>query len=117
MKPPSASSEKPSFVAADSLGEPDSPEPLNLGLITMHCVLLFQTLPPPWASLFILLMVCFGMPEGFHLNVGKFINFPLWLVLVVSYLRIFSNPRVMEIFSCVIFQAVYCFALFFLSVV
>lgn len=37
MESPSASSEKPSWVAADSLGEPDSPEPLSLGL-TMHRV-------------------------------------------------------------------------------
>lgn len=29
MESPSASSEKPSWVAADSLGEHDSPEPLN----------------------------------------------------------------------------------------
>lgn len=32
MESPSASSEKPSWVAAGSLGEPDSPEPFNLGL-------------------------------------------------------------------------------------
>lgn len=37
MESPSAVSEKPSWVAAGSLEEPDSPEPFNLGL-TRHCV-------------------------------------------------------------------------------
>lgn len=37
MESPSTSSGKPSWVTADSLGEPGSPGPLSIGL-TMHCV-------------------------------------------------------------------------------
>lgn len=42
MRSLSASSVKPPWVAADGLGEPFSPEPLNLGL-TMHCVSLVSS--------------------------------------------------------------------------
>lgn len=35
------------------------------------------------------------------------------LVVVVSSLRIFPNPKVMEVFTYIIFQTMYYFAFFF----
>lgn len=38
------------------------------------------------------------------------------LVVVVSSLRIFPNPKVMEVFTYIIFQTMYYFAFFFFLV-
>ena len=115
MKSPSASSEKPSWVAAGSLGEPDSPEPFNLGLAMYSVLCLVQTLPSPVIAFS---LVSRGIPEVIHFNVEKFPT--SLLVIIVSSLRVFLSPKVMEIFYLhgrgffpyTIFQTMYYFAYF-----
>lgn len=94
MESPSTSSEKPSWVVAVSLGRPDA------HALCGFC--LFWTVLSPWARLFLLPMGYFGIPEVVCFNVRKSNNFSLCLVLFVFYLRIFPNPKVMEIISCII---------------
>ena len=73
MESPSASSENPSWVAAGSLGEPEPPEPFNLGLTRHSAFCLVQTLPSPVRAFS---LVSRGIPEVLHFNVEKFSTFP-----------------------------------------
>lgn len=94
-----------------SLGGPDALEPLILPCPVQ--LLSLSTLQSPWASLFMLPMGYFGIPEVVCFHVGKFIGVSLGLVLSVFSLRIFPSPKVVEIISCIILQTMYYFALFF----